>query len=292
MARIVAIHGIAQEYKAPAVLEAEWLPSLRGGVQLAGGPPIADGDVVFPFYGDLFRPEGKAAGLPYYTADDVEPGFEEELLLEWWTEAARLDPAVQPPGTEGKGAGPARRAAFAALRALSASRFFTGITDRVMVFLLKQVHAYFHDDAARAEIQRRVAAAVSPDTQVIVGHSLGSVAAYEALCAHPEWPVRTLVTLGSPLGIRRLIFDRLRPAPRQSGPVAGTLRGAWPAGLQRWTNVADAGDVVALERHLAPVFDGTVLDVSIDNGATAHSISPYLTARQTGQAISAGLSTT
>ena len=48
-------------------------------------------------------------------------------------------------------------------------------------------------------------------TEVIVAHSLGSVVAYEALCAHPEWPVRNLVTLGSPLGIRNLIFDQLVP---------------------------------------------------------------------------------
>ena len=65
----------------------------------------------------------------------------------------------------------------------------------------------------------------------MVGHSLGSVVAYEALCAHPEWPVRALVTLGSPLGIRNLIFDRLVPAPaagdsgRGAGDVAGRGRG-------------------------------------------------------------------
>lgn len=34
-------------------------------------------------YGDLFRPAGErlAAGDPMFTADDVEPGLEEELLL-------------------------------------------------------------------------------------------------------------------------------------------------------------------------------------------------------------------
>ena len=52
---------------------------------------------------------------------------------------------------------------------------------------------------------------------MLVGHSLGSVVAYEALCANPEWPVRMLVTLGSPLGIPNLIFDRLEPAPLPDG---------------------------------------------------------------------------
>jgi pimeloyl-ACP methyl ester carboxylesterase len=31
---------------------------------------------------------------------------------------------------------------------------------------------------------------VRADTAVLIGHSLGSVVAYEALCAHPEWSVR------------------------------------------------------------------------------------------------------
>jgi len=39
-------------------------------------------------------------------------------------------------------------------------------------------------------------AAVGPDTEVVVPHSL---------CAHPEWNVRALVMLGSPLGIRNVI---------------------------------------------------------------------------------------
>ena len=57
------------------------------------------------------------------------------------------------------------------------------------------------DPVIRAEVQRRIAAGVAENTHVVVGHSLGSVIAYEALCAHPEWPVRALVTLGSPPGI-------------------------------------------------------------------------------------------
>jgi len=39
-------------------------------------------------------------------------------------------------------------------------------------------------------------------------------------------PVRALVTLGSPLGIRNLIFDRLVPPPTAGGP--GKPAGAGP----------------------------------------------------------------
>jgi pimeloyl-ACP methyl ester carboxylesterase len=73
---------------------------------------------------------------------------------------------------------------------------------------LEQVRPYFTIAAVRDEVQRRFCAAVAPDTEVVVAHSLGSVVAYEGLCAHPEWRVRGLVTLGSPLAIWNVILDR------------------------------------------------------------------------------------
>ena len=121
----------------------------------------------------------------------------------------------------------------------------------------------------------------------MVGHSLGSVVAYEALCAHPEWPVRALVTLGSPLGIRNLIFDRLLPAP--AAGARGEVRGAWPGGVRSWVNVADAGDVVALVKDLRPLFGDQVACYLVHNGSHAHDVRPYLTAAETGAAIAAGL---
>jgi pimeloyl-ACP methyl ester carboxylesterase len=129
--------------------------------------------------------------------------------------------------------------------------------------------------------------AVAADTRVVVGHSLGSVVAYEALCAHPEWPVRTLVTLGSPLGLR-LVFDRLRPPPTP-GPEPGVPRGAWPGPVTAWTNLADSGDVVAVVEDLRPLFGPGVRQVRVHTGASAHDLRPYLTERLTGAAIAAGM---
>jgi hypothetical protein len=113
------------------------------------------------------------------------------------------------------------------------------------------------------------------------------VVAYEALCAHPEWPVRALVTLGSPLGIRNLIFDRLVPAPAARAPDG--VEGMWPGGARSWVNVADAGDVVALVKDLRPLFGHGVACYLVHNGSRAHDVRPYLTAAETGAAIAAGL---
>ena len=170
-----------------------------------------------------------------------------------------------------------------ALNALSQSRFFARIAERAFIFDLKQVRSYLHDQAIRQAVRKRVEQAVAPETHVMVGHSLGTVVAYEVLCAHPEWPVHTLVTLGSPLGIRNLIFDLLEPAPQNGF-------GAWPGSVQRWINIADGGDIVALVKDLRPRFGEKVENHLIYNGATAHDIRPYLTARETGDAIATGLS--
>ena len=217
MARIVGIHGIAQQMRGPEVLRARWAPALRDGVALSGAEPPDEADLEIAFYGDLFRPsDGKAVGSPWYVATDVEEGFERELLEAWWAEAAASDDAVPGPDATTKLRTP--KTAQRALNALSQSRFFAGLTERLIIGFIKQVHAYLTDDDVRAQIQARVDRVADSGTAVLVGHSLGSVVAYEAACAHPEWDL-ALVTMGCPLGIRNLVFDRLRP-PRRT--VAGS----------------------------------------------------------------------
>jgi hypothetical protein len=100
------------------------------------------------------------------------------------------------------------------------------------------------------------------------------------LANHSFPGVRTLITLGSPLGIRNLIFDRLEPA---------NGLGCWPGTISHWENVADMGDVVAIEKRLAPHFGDRVQDHIVHNGSHAHDAKPYLRARVTGEAIAIGL---
>jgi len=88
------------------------------------------------------------------------------------------------------------------------------------------------------------------------------------------------VTLGSPLGVTPLIFDALTPRP-QNGMAT------WPH-VKQWFNIADAGDIVALEKQLAPRF-GPVVDRLVYNGWKSHDVKRYLTARETGEAVATGL---
>ena len=280
VAEVVVVHGIGQQLLGPELLLDQWRPAVRDGIRLAGG--VTHGvEVDCAFYGDLFRRAGtRGLGDPEMNAADVESELERELLLAWWEEAGRVDPAVTGPEADTRLRTP--HVIQRALDALSHSVFFAGLAERVLVFDLRQVRRYLTDMELRERIQGRVAACVTPETSVVVGHSLGSVVAYETLCLHPEWNVGTLVTLGSPLGIQHLIFDRLDPPPTDG-------LGVWPGTVERWVNVADRGDVVALVKRLAPRFGEGVEDVVVHNGARAHDLRPYLTAVETGRAIADGL---
>ncbi|MFJ3673900.1 hypothetical protein ACIPSE_46440 [Streptomyces sp. NPDC090106] len=281
MARVVAVHGIGQQVAGETTMMTKWWPAIADGVRRAGaGGVVSQSDVEMAFFGDVFRPPGEllAVGDSVWTAADVEKGFERELLAAWWRAAAESDPAVVPPeAQEMLAATP--RSVQVALRALSGSRFFAGIAIRAMVGDMKQVRRYLTDPQVRAVVRGRVLDTLGEDTRVVVAHSLGSVVAYEALCARPGHRVRALVTLGSPLGVRHLIFDRLLPNP-----------GTWPGDEQlKWTNIADEGDVVALVKDLRPCFGDRVHSVRVDNGAHAHDASAYLTDTWCGRAIAQGL---
>lgn len=280
MSRIVLVHGIGQQYKGPETLRAEWQPALNDGISLAGGTPLADREVAIAFYGDLFRPRARGLGEPDLDASDVTDPFDEELLLAWWTAAASNDPAVPGPkaDTRVRVPYPIQRS----LGALGHSRFFTGVVERALISDLRQVRRYFTEPTVRQAVIDRASMCVSSHTRVIVGHSLGSVVAYEALCAHPEWIINIFISLGSPLGHRGLVFDRLSPAPSNN-------RGVWPGQTRNWVNVADRGDIVATDKYLSSLFGPDVIDLSVHNGSHAHDILPYLTASEVGATIAHGL---
>ncbi|URM97368.1 hypothetical protein LUW76_25115 [Actinomadura madurae] len=282
---IVLIHGIGKQLDGAVTLHARLFPALSQGLRFAGRE-IGSDAVTVAAYGDVFRPEAEVlAPEIHYDADDVEQGYEQDFLRVLWERAAEVDEGVVPPDEETLFRSPAW--VQRALYALSMSRFWSGLGERAFISDLKQVRRYFTDDDVRATAHAALAAAVSDGTRVIVAHSLGSVVAYEALCAHPEWSVRALVTLGSPLGLRHLVYNRLRPAPEE-GPDG--FRARWPGSVRTWTNIVDAGDVIAVVEDIRPFFSDRITQIRVHNGSRAHDMRSYLTDQATGRAIAAGLS--
>lgn len=271
------VHGIGQQYLGPETLMARWGPALRDGVVLAGRE-LTNETISMSFYGDLFRsPGGRSWSIPDYDFSDIDTELEQELLVSLWLEASRVDKNVAGPGGKSRARTP--QWAQRALYALSSSTFFSGLSERVLIGNLKQVSKYFLDASMREAIRARVSESIGAETRLVIGHSLGSVVAYEVLCQLVDRSAIAFVTLGSPLGIGGIVFDRLEPRPSEG-------LGHWPRSVNMWTNVADKGDVVALAKTLAPMFEGNVLDILVENGAHAHDIRPYLTAKETGLEIS------
>ncbi|MFE2313868.1 alpha/beta fold hydrolase [Streptomyces sp. NPDC059441] len=120
-------------------------------------------------------------------------------------------------------------------------------------------------------IRQRVISQLDPARPaVIIGHSLGSVVALEALASYTG-PVELFVTIGAPIAMNTLIWPRLRPRP----PVV-------PAGVQRWLDVWDGDDLVVPLRRLCDVItpnaDGVLPEpVPLSSRAVwAHSALAYL----------------
>lgn len=280
MGQIVGVHGIGQQLLGPKQLHDSWSSALVDGVA-AAGEKIESGALTVAFYGDIYRAAGRrrAAGNASYRVDDVQSD-EASLLVKWWECASELERLRVPaPDLTMRGTPSAIQAG---LRALARSRYFAGIAENMMIGNLKQVRRYFRESETRVAAQHAVNLAVTEDTRLIIAHSLGSVVAYEALHTYAQernWRnVKSFISLGSPLGIPNLIFDALCPMP-----VNG--KGSWPPGLSCWTNISDDGDIVALNKQLASLFTGPLIDVEVSNEATAHDVAPYLSDRLTGRSV-------
>ncbi|MFD0360858.1 hypothetical protein ACFQZZ_05275 [Nocardia sp. GCM10030253] len=305
MAAIVLVHGIAQEQYAADVLEAQWIPALAGGVRAAGHPELADRlwrgplpgapEVRMAFYGNAFLDPGAQGGTA--PVDDDDPELSEKLAGEWLATAAAhandlrdqveaqryLDNAALGDKGEQGVMAKARLAANALTRLKWFAPFGFGLAGKFVNRSLAQVTRYLSDDTVRKHAQQQVLDLIGPETRLVIGHSLGSVVAYEAL-HHTQQPI-TLITLGSPLALQSIIYPRLRPQP----PTV-------PPALTRWENMADRDDIVAAHLDLAPFFPpapGRVVvpttHPAIDNGAQPHDAAHYLTKRSVGRIVAEAL---
>lgn len=262
-----------------------WIDGVKDGLTAAGhrakAESLAASDVRVAFFGDLFRPPGSmAAQDPPYTEQDLTLGVGRELLMALYDAAVIADPSIGPPS----GAmGPGRMAAQAVVERLLRSRTFGSVAKRAFIGNLAQVAKFLTVPAVKDAVLERVVGDITAETKVLIGHSMGTIVAYEYLCRYAPSSITMLITLGCPLGIRNVVFDRLTPAPIEG-------HGSWPGSVSRWVNIADPNDVVAMRKQLSELFsapagmDG-VDDRVVDNGDLPHAIDRYLNARETGSAL-------
>jgi hypothetical protein len=304
MAEIVLVHGIVQQQKSADKLESAWLPALAGGVRVAGFPEVADRvwhgagkpgsiETRMAFYGSLFLAPGQQGGDPGELSVE-EAEFAEALAKEWLEHVAaratkqktretgcrELAYVSQQTGAK-QGTGSVIRSAVSSLATISwFAPYGMGAAERFVNRSLAQVTRYLTNEGIRSAALKSVADLIGQDTKVLIGHSLGSVVAYEAAQLMKQ-PLPLLFTLGSPLGLQTIIYQRLRPQPP-----------GFPPNVGRWVNVADRDDFIAAEPDLKNLFSaGMPADAvfeggyTVDNGADPHNSDFYLGKAQVGRPV-------
>ena len=163
------------------------------------------------------------------------------------------------------------------------------ITRRLVRALLRDVNDYFYVDARREQMRESVLERlrVGNGPFVVIGHSQGSMIAYDVLSQLPEdlrdeVRVPLFLTVGSPLGIQE-VQDRIKR-------LTGQKRLGVPSCVERWLNVADALDPVALDPTLAGEFtpSSRVQDLLVanpDGPRHPHSGSGYLRTQPVRDAV-------
>ena len=130
---------------------------------------------------------------------------------------------------------------------------------RRMETRVHEIRRYFRNrhgeaDALRSMVVKKLHQAWSLDERVLMlGHSFGSVIAYDALweLSHTErnpGRVDMFVTMGSPLTLQ-FIRQHIKG-------VTERPERRYPTNVRRWINLAAIGEVTALDRRLADCFAG------------------------------------
>ncbi|MFF8532318.1 alpha/beta hydrolase [Streptomyces sp. SAS_267] len=296
--RLVFVHGIGGP-RQPATELATWLRALGDGAGLAGhSRHVSDlvggrsADCRFAYYGDLLGLGSAQSGEA--SLDEQEALGVRELLLESIAERSTATAEddelhvlrharaqLTPEGTP-QGLGSVARQVLGAantLLALPGVRKLGGWAGAgLMVGQLRQVTRYLGraepDESGTtldSRIRRRVRQSFDPTgPTIVVAHSLGTVVAMEALRSY-DGPVPLLVTLGSPMGLRGTVRDRMRPQPLQV-----------PESVDAWLNFWDRDDLVAglprLEKSVHPSTRSVLpLTRRVDSdGAWVHPAAKYL----------------
>jgi hypothetical protein len=264
--RILMIHGRSQGGQDEAKLKKTWIETLEKGFGSHGKSLPSSVKFDFPFYGDMLDEFTAKANLPT-PADVVQKGpggnpdfesFERSVLLEMKKEMRIGDDEVEafmePTGSQEKG--PQNWGWVQAIvRVLDTH--VTPVSGFTIETFMKDVFLYLTRPAVAKAINKTVENMLKDEPTIVIGHSLGSVVAYNVLRKNKSrLKLRKFITVGSPLGITA-ISSKL-----------GVLEN--PATSVGWYNAYDERDIVALNPLDSSYFP-TDPSVMNNNGVKNHT---------------------
>jgi hypothetical protein len=284
-ARLVLVHGRAQQGKSEVALIEEWMAPMRA-VLGERASCLDQVEIRAPFYGDrlieLLAAIGEPApgdiivrGPELYDDDRAFRHFlgqhlEELRKREGVTDAQLINDAAIQSIERGPQNWPW---VLAIIRALDK---IPGIDGDVIERALRDVWIYLERHSIRKTIDAIVGPAFDTDLPVIcVAHSLGTIIAYHILSSRNTGRIPKLVTLGSPLGLE---ISRRALAPIRHPQIVGG-----------WYNARDRRDVVALYPLNSKYFPIDPAVANFDDvrnrTSNAHGISGYLSNPDVGEQI-------
>lgn len=238
---LLLIHGIAQGGKNPKDLEHAWLEALDKGLKKSNLTMPGNVNVLFPYYADHLDKFVAQFNMP--TGDQVtaKGGAIDNDYAQFRAQMAEdmRKQAKIPVAEVAQAAGPEVAAekgiqnwkwVLATLRVLD--KRVPVIGGWTIETFLRDVFLYTRRQVVQNTIDKIVTDTMNDSPTVIVGHSLGSVVAYNVAVNRKPSVTTLLVTVGSPLGL---------PAVRSNlTPLKN------PSGNKGWTNAYDPRDVVSL----------------------------------------------
>ena len=252
MAKIVFVHGMNHEHWSAAALADKWFPKFISALERTDAIkkrrellPAQD-ELELVYWGDMFAPRGPRPALKGVTETLQDYLFYPSVrhFMRWLDDLTKHDARARP-------------------RSLSAY-FIDRHISQTAIYMDNASVDWVEPEAREAgmydQVQWRFKKALTRGPkapEVVIGHSLGSVIAYEGLL-HSTVTIPTLITIGSPIGVRHLIYEKLRPpeaAPRS------------PPNVGRWINVSNLRDAIVVPvPEIRELFGGNVVDVLIQRG--------------------------
>lgn len=231
---VIGIHGLKNK-PSKAVLEPWWKDALREGLRRNHGEQHAELDFGLAYWADVRN----SAPIPLDQLEESYVELEDVGPLRRYESNSHLERARTIAQKWGG-------------RAIDKAKDLveTDVAEKLLSVTLEDLGDYYEDPAIRNAIRERLAEMLRANRGrriLLVSHSMGSIIAHDVLRMaedDPDLRIEHWITIGSPLGLP-LVAEKIRDE-------FGEQR--TPGNVDRWSNLADPGDKVALDCDLRDDF--------------------------------------